>query len=98
LPRPKGPRGAGNLKFIIHVPFVPKMHHVKFEKNWSRGYQIEVKNLQMLTDTMYHVWHCPGSKTATLRIINFTSLVETFLLYITMHSVFFHMCGCREDF
>jgi hypothetical protein len=30
----------------------------------------------------------PGGKTATPRIINFTILVEAFLLYITMHSVF----------
>jgi hypothetical protein len=26
------------------------MHHIKFEKNWSSGYQEEVKNVQMLTD------------------------------------------------
>jgi hypothetical protein len=57
LPRPKGPRGAGNLKFTIYVPLVPKMQHIKFEKNWSSGYQEEVKNVQMLTDTIYHV--CP---------------------------------------
>jgi hypothetical protein len=36
----------------------------------------------------------PGGKTTTPRIINFTVLVEAFLLYISMHSV----CGCREDF
>jgi hypothetical protein len=56
LPHPIGPRGAGNLKFTIYVPFVPKIHHTKFEKNWSSGYQ-EVKNVQMLIDTIYHV--CP---------------------------------------
>jgi hypothetical protein len=39
LPHPIGPRGAENLKFTIYVPLVPKMHHTKFEKNWSSGYQ-----------------------------------------------------------
>jgi hypothetical protein len=39
LPRPKGPRRVGNLKFTIYVPLVPKMHHIKFEKNWSSGNQ-----------------------------------------------------------
>jgi hypothetical protein len=63
------------------------MHHIKFEKNWSSGYQ-EVKKVQMLTDTIYHVWPHPGGKTVSPRIINFTILVEAFLLYITMHSVF----------
>jgi hypothetical protein len=28
-----------------------------FEKNWSSGYQEEVKDVQMLTDTIHHV--CP---------------------------------------
>jgi hypothetical protein len=71
------------------------MHHIKFERNWSSGYQKEVKNVQMLTDTIYHV--CPPleGKTATLRIINFTILVEAFLLYITIQ-FFLHMCGSRE--
>ena len=50
LPPPlPGPRGARNLKFTIYVPFVPKMLHTKFEKNWTGGYQ-EVKNVQLLTD------------------------------------------------
>jgi hypothetical protein len=55
LPFPRGPRGgggAGKLKFTIYVPLVPKMHHIKFDKNWSSGYQ-EVKNVQMLTNTIY---------------------------------------------
>jgi hypothetical protein len=41
------------------------MHYIKFEKNWSSGYQEEVKNVQMLTDTMYNV--CPplGAKPLT---------------------------------
>jgi hypothetical protein len=47
--RPKGPRGEGkgarNLKFTIYVPLVPKIHHLKFEKNSSKGYQEEVKNV-----------------------------------------------------
>jgi hypothetical protein len=47
LPHPKGLRWAGNLKFTIYVPLVPKMHHIKFEKNWSSGYQEEVKDVQM---------------------------------------------------
>jgi hypothetical protein len=33
------------------------MHHIKFEKDSSKSYQEEVKNVQMLTDTIYHV--CP---------------------------------------
>jgi hypothetical protein len=28
------------------------MHHTKFEKNWSISNQEEVKNIQMLTDTI----------------------------------------------
>jgi uncharacterized protein YqgV (UPF0045/DUF77 family) len=36
LPHPKGPRGSGNMKFTIYALLVPKMHHIKFEKNWSR--------------------------------------------------------------
>jgi hypothetical protein len=87
LPRPRGPRGARNLKFTIYAPLVPKMHHTKFEKNWSCGY-LEVKDIQMLIDTIYHVWPHPGGKTSTLRIMEFTILVEDFLLYITMHLVF----------
>jgi hypothetical protein len=43
------PQGAGVQKFTIHVPLVLKMHHTKFEKNWSSVYQEEVKNVQ-LTD------------------------------------------------
>jgi hypothetical protein len=42
-----GPRGVGNLKFTIYAPLVPKIHHIKFENNWSIGYQEEVKNNQM---------------------------------------------------
>jgi hypothetical protein len=42
----------------------------------------------MLTGTIYHVWPRPGTKTSTPRILKFTILVEAFLLYITMHSVF----------
>ena len=49
LPRPQGPRGARDLKFTIYVPLVPKMLHTKFEKNWTGGYQEEVKNVQLLT-------------------------------------------------
>jgi hypothetical protein len=32
LPRPKGPRGAGNLKFTIYVPLVPKMHYLNLKR------------------------------------------------------------------
>ena len=46
---PQGPRGARDLKFTIYVPLVPKMLHAKFEKNWTGGYQEEVKNVQLLT-------------------------------------------------
>jgi hypothetical protein len=40
---------AGVLKFTIYVPFVIKLLHTKFEKNWSGGYQ-EVKNVQLIMD------------------------------------------------
>jgi hypothetical protein len=43
---PKRPQEARNLKFTIYAPLVPKMHHTKFEKNWRRGYQEEVRNVQ----------------------------------------------------
>jgi hypothetical protein len=88
LPHPQGPRGTGNLKFTIYVPLVPKMHYTKFEKNWSSGYQEEVKNVQMLT----HYLSClapPWGQKRYPKDYNFTILVEVFLLYITMHSVFF---------
>jgi hypothetical protein len=88
LSHPIGPREAENLKFTIYVLFVPKMHHTKFEKNWSSGYQEEVKNVQMLTDTIQHVLPRPGGKTSTPTIMKFTILVEAFLLYITIHLVF----------
>jgi hypothetical protein len=81
LPRPTGPRGTGNLKFTNYVPLVQKMRHIKFEKNWSSGYQEEVKKCS-------NVWPCPGGKTSTPRIIKFTILVEAFLLHITMPLVF----------
>jgi hypothetical protein len=85
---PQRPQGGRKPEFKIYVPLVQKMLHIKFEKNWRSGYQVEVKNLQMLTDTIYHVWPHPGGKTATQRIINFKHLVGAFLLYIIMHSVF----------
>jgi hypothetical protein len=88
-PTPKAPgeEVSGNVKFTIYALLVPKMHHMKFENNWSSGYQ-EVKNLQMLTDTIHHVWPRPGDKTSTPRIMKLTILVKAFLLYITMHLVF----------
>jgi hypothetical protein len=48
LPQSKGPQGAGVLNFSIYVSHVLRMHHTKFEKNWSGSYQ-EVKNVQLLT-------------------------------------------------
>jgi hypothetical protein len=36
------------------------MHHIQFEKNWSSGYQEEVKNVQILTDYMFG--HALGAK------------------------------------
>jgi hypothetical protein len=54
MPHPKGPRWSAKIKFTIYALLVQKMHHIKFEKNWSSGYQ-EVKNVQMLTDTIHHV-------------------------------------------
>jgi hypothetical protein len=45
-------------------------------------------SVEVLTDTIYHGWPHPGGKTSTMRMMKFTILVEPFLLYITMHSVF----------
>jgi hypothetical protein len=39
------------------------MHHIQFEKNWSSGYQEEVKNVQILTDYIYIMFgHALGAK------------------------------------
>jgi hypothetical protein len=85
LPCPKGPGGgAGNLEFTIYVPLFPKMLHIKFENNWNSVYQ-EVKDVKILTDTIYYICPALWGKTATPRIINFTILVEAFLLYNTIH-------------
>jgi hypothetical protein len=54
LPHSKSPRGSRNLKFTIYAFLVPKIHHIKFEKNRNSGYQ-GLKNVHMLTDTIYHV-------------------------------------------
>jgi hypothetical protein len=63
LPHLKGPRGSENLKFTIYALLFPKIHHIKFEKNWSSGYQeVTCKNVQILTDTIDHVWPRPGAK------------------------------------
>ena len=78
------PQGVRKIKFTIYALLVPKMHHIKFEKNWSSGKQ----EVNMLTYTIHHIWPCPGGKTSTPRIMKFTILVEAFLLYITMHFVF----------
>ena len=92
------PRGASDLKFTIEVPFVPKTLHTKFEKNWTGGYQEEVKNVQLLTD-MYQIWPRPGARTPTPGITKFTILVEAFQLYITMHLVSFrHVRLSRRRF
>jgi hypothetical protein len=50
------PWAPGGRKPEIHnlCPLVPKMHHIKFKRIWSSGYQ-EVKNVQILSDTIYHV-------------------------------------------
>ena len=95
LPRPQGPRGARDLKFTIYVPLVPKMLHTKFEKNWTGGYQEEVKNVQLLTDIMYQIWspNPPGVRTPTPGITKFTILEKAFLLYITMHLVSLKTCA-----
>ena len=62
------------------------MLHTKFEKNWTGGYQEEVKNVQLLTD-MYQIRPRPGARTPTPGITKFTILVNAFQLYITMHLV-----------
>jgi hypothetical protein len=36
------------------------MHHNKFENNWSSGYQEGVKNIQMLTLTLYIILNGPA--------------------------------------
>jgi hypothetical protein len=81
------PQGVRKSEMTNYALLVPKMHHIKFEKNWSSGYQ-GVKNVHVLTDTIYHVWPRPGGKTSTLKIMKFTILVKAFLVYITMHLVF----------
>jgi hypothetical protein len=67
---PIGGRGAGHLKFTMYCPLVPKMHHTKFKKNWSSGYQEDVKKVQMLKDTIhvYHVWPPLGAKPLSRRL------------------------------
>jgi hypothetical protein len=87
LPYSEGARGSGNLKFTSYVLLVPNMHHIKFEENWSSGYQ-GVKNVHKLTDTIYHVCFRSVGKTSTPMIMKFTILVKAFLVYITMHLVF----------
>jgi hypothetical protein len=52
---PKGPKAAGNLKFSIHVFLGPKMLQITFEERLSSGYQKDVKNVQILTHTIYYV-------------------------------------------
>jgi hypothetical protein len=90
---PQRPQGAGHLKFTIYTPLVPKIHHTKFEENWSSGYQV----VKMLTDTMHNDLPRPGGKIYTPRIMKFTILVEAFLLYITMHlDFFFYMHAVLE--
>jgi hypothetical protein len=81
------PQGARKPEIHNYALLVPKMHHITFEKNWSSGYQ-GVKNVHMLTDTIYHVWPRPRGKTSTPRMMKFTILVKAFLVYITMHLVF----------
>jgi hypothetical protein len=55
------PQGVGNLKFTIYAPLVPKIHHIKYEKSWSSGYQDEVKNVQMCTDIVtLHIMFGPA--------------------------------------
>jgi hypothetical protein len=33
----------------------PKMLQITFEERWSSGYQKDVKNVQILTNTIYYV-------------------------------------------
>jgi hypothetical protein len=52
---PQGVWGGGRkLKFTIYVPLIPQMLHIKFENNWSCGYQ-EVKNVQILTHSISYL-------------------------------------------
>jgi hypothetical protein len=45
------------------------------------GIKKKVKTVQILTDTIYHIWPRPGGKMSSLRIMKFTILVEDYLLY-----------------
>jgi hypothetical protein len=44
---PEDLKWVPSLKFTIYVLLVSKMHHKRFEKNWSSGYQDEVKYVPM---------------------------------------------------
>jgi hypothetical protein len=83
---PHRPQGERNLIFTIYVPLSQRCIISNLK---SIGYQKEVKNVQILTDTIYHVWPRPEGKTSTLGRMKFSTLVDTFLLYIARHLVFF---------
>jgi hypothetical protein len=83
LPRPKGSRGAGNLKFTIYVPLVIKIHHIKFENNWSSGYQEEVKNVEMLS-CLAPLW----GQNRYPEDYKFHNFGRSLPVYINIHSVF----------
>jgi hypothetical protein len=51
--RPKGPRGAGNLKFTIYVPLAPKMHHIKgFDPRTAKS---GLANLEKINNVFYYI-------------------------------------------
>ena len=80
-PRPQGYKRP-------YVPLVPKMLHAKFEKNWTGGYQEEVKNVQLLTHFINdHFGPHPNTKTPTPRITKFKIIIEISLLIPNIHLV-----------
>jgi hypothetical protein len=103
-----GPMGAGYLKFIIYVPLVPMMHHIKFEKNWSSGYQEEVKNVQMLTETLYTVKYLylevggTSKKLGDIRVFEISKIrckfrFSWFYGYIYMYTSMHNICMLNSN-
>jgi hypothetical protein len=64
------------------------MHHIKFEKNWSSGYQEEVKNVKMPR---------PGGKTSTPTIIKFT-ILEASLHHHAFSFSYIHVVSEKKIF
>jgi hypothetical protein len=73
------------------------MHYIKFEKNWSSGYQ-EVNNVQMLTDKLYIMFALPWGQNHYPKDYKFHNFGRG-LFALHHHAFSFSStCGCREDF